>query len=55
MLGAGGAARAVALALARLGVPLTVVNRTAAAAERLAALDRRGRPRRGCRWLPLAR
>jgi shikimate dehydrogenase len=37
LLGAGGAARAAALALARLGVDLTVVNRTAAqvAAQRL--------------------
>jgi len=38
LLGAGGAARALALALARLGLRLTVANRTAAAAERLAAL-----------------
>jgi len=33
ILGAGGAARAAALALARLGVRLTVVNRTPAAAD----------------------
>lgn len=38
VLGAGGAARAAALALARMGVRLTIVNRTAAAAGRLAAL-----------------
>jgi shikimate dehydrogenase len=43
LLGAGGAARAAALALARLGVDLTVVNRTAAAV-----------PGSTCRWLPLA-
>lgn len=54
LLGAGGAARAVALALARLGVDLTVVNRTAAAAERLAALTAAAVPGSACRWLPLA-
>jgi shikimate dehydrogenase len=43
LLGAGGAARAVALALARLGVDLTVVNRTAAAV-----------PGAACRWRPLS-
>jgi len=53
LLGAGGAARAVALALARLGVDLTVVNRTAAAAERLAALTTTAVPGSACRWLPL--
>ena len=36
VFGAGGAARAVAVALARLGMDLTIVNRTAARAERLA-------------------
>jgi shikimate dehydrogenase len=54
LLGAGGAARAAALALARLGVQLTVVNRTAAAAERLAALTAAAIPGAWCRWLPLA-
>jgi shikimate dehydrogenase len=53
LLGAGGAARAAALALARLGVDLTVVNRTAAAAERLAALTAAAVPGSACRWLPL--
>ncbi len=53
LLGAGGAARATALALARLGVDLTVVNRTAAAAERLAALTAAAVPGSACRWLPL--
>jgi shikimate dehydrogenase len=53
LLGAGGAARALALALARLGVDLTVVNRTAAAAERLTALMAAAVPGSACRWLPL--
>ena len=53
LLGAGGAARAVALALARMGLRLTVVNRTAAAAERLAALISAAVPSAECRWLPL--
>jgi len=53
LLGAGGAARAAALALARLGVDLTVVNRTAAAAERLAALTAAAVPGLACRCLPL--
>jgi shikimate dehydrogenase len=53
LLGAGGAARAAALALARLGVDLTVVNRTAAAAERLVALTAAAVPDCSCRWLPL--
>ncbi len=53
LLGAGGAARAAALALARLGVDLTVVNRTAAAAQRLAALTTAAVPGFACRWLPL--
>ena len=44
ILGAGGAARAAALALARRGHPLTVVNRTAARAARLADLVRAGVP-----------
>jgi len=54
LLGAGGAARAAALALARLGVDLTVVNRTAAAAERLVALTAAAVPGSACRWLRLA-
>ena len=53
LLGAGGAARAAALALARLGVDLTVVNRTAAAAARLVALTAAAVPGSVCRWLPL--
>ena len=54
LLGAGGAARAAALALARLGVRVTVVNRTAAAAERLANLTEAAVPGTSCRWLPLS-
>jgi shikimate dehydrogenase len=53
ILGAGGAARAAALALARLGLEITVVNRTAAAAERLAALTAAAVPGCACRRLPL--
>jgi shikimate dehydrogenase len=53
ILGAGGAARAAALALARLGCPLTIVNRTPEAAERLAALMTAGVPGARCRWLAL--
>jgi shikimate dehydrogenase len=53
VLGAGGAARAVALALARLGVRLTIVNRTAAGAERLSALLTAAVPGTVCGWLPL--
>jgi shikimate dehydrogenase len=53
ILGAGGAARAAALALARLGVRLTVVNRTPAAAERLAALVTAAVPGATCACLPL--
>ncbi|HQG03373.1 MAG TPA: shikimate dehydrogenase [Thermoleophilia bacterium] len=44
ILGAGGAARAAALALARRGIPLTIVNRTAARAERLRDLISSGVP-----------
>lgn len=54
ILGAGGAARAAALALARLGLDLTVANRTTAAAERLAALTAAAVPGASCRWLPLS-
>ncbi len=54
LLGAGGAARAAALALARLGVQLTVVNRTSAEAERLAALVAAAVPGAECRWLPFS-
>jgi shikimate dehydrogenase len=54
LLGAGGAARAAALALARLGVELTVVNRTAAAAERLAALCVAAVPGAAIAWRPLS-
>ncbi len=51
VFGAGGAARAAALALARLGLRLTVVGRTAAHAERLAALVAAAVPGVTCRWL----
>ena len=44
ILGAGGAARAAALALARLGASLTVVNRTPERAQRLADLLASGVP-----------
>ncbi len=54
VLGAGGAGRAAALALARLGCSLTVVNRTPAAAERLAALITAGVPGATCDWIPLS-
>jgi shikimate dehydrogenase len=54
VFGAGGAARAAALALSRLGCPLTIVNRTPAAAERLAALITAGVPGASCGWLPLS-
>ena len=54
ILGAGGAARAAALALARLGCPLTIVNRTPAAAERLSALITAGVPGASCDWLALS-
>ena len=54
VLGGGGAARAAALALSRLGCPLTVVNRTPAEAERLAALVTAGVPGARCDWLPLS-
>ncbi len=54
ILGAGGAARAAALALARLGCRLTIVNRTPAAAERLAALMTAGVPGAECGWLALS-
>ena len=54
LLGAGGAARAVALALARLGARLTVVNRSGGAAERLAALVTAAVPAATCLWLPLS-
>ncbi len=54
VFGAGGAARAAALALARLGCPLTIVNRTPAAAERLAALVAAGVTGARCDWLALS-
>jgi shikimate dehydrogenase len=54
VLGAGGAGRAAALALARLGARVTIVNRTAAAAERLAALISAAVPGAGCRWRALS-
>lgn len=54
ILGAGGAARAAALALARLGCDLTIVNRTPAAAQRLTALIAAGVPGVSCEWLPLS-
>lgn len=54
VLGGGGAACAAALALSRLGCPLTIVNRTPARAERLAALIAAGVPGARCAWLPLS-
>jgi len=54
ILGAGGAARAAGLALARLGATLTIVNRTPAAAERLAALVAAAVPGAECRWHALS-
>ena len=54
VLGAGGAGRAAALALARMGVLVTVVNRTAAPAERLTALISAAVPGSRCRWLALS-
>jgi len=53
VFGAGGAARAAALALARLGMEITLVNRTAARAERLAALLEAAVPGTHCRRVPL--
>ena len=53
IIGAGGAARAAALVLARRGLALTVVNRTPARAERLAALVTAGVPGTACEPLPL--
>jgi shikimate dehydrogenase len=54
ILGAGGAARAAALAMARLGCRLTIVNRTPAAADRLATLMTAGVPGADCGWLALS-
>jgi shikimate dehydrogenase len=53
ILGAGGVGRAAALALTRLGVRLTVLNRTPAAGERLAALVAAAVPGAAVRSLPL--
>ncbi len=53
LLGAGGAARAVALALARLGMAITVVNRTLQSAEHLIELVQAAEPDTSCRCLPL--
>jgi len=55
ILGAGGAARAAALALARMGLRLTVVNRTEEAAARLAALVTAAVPGTACLRLPFDR
>ena len=52
VLGAGGAARAAALAVARLGMPLTVVNRTPGAAEELASLVAAAVPGSACEAAP---
>jgi shikimate dehydrogenase len=54
ILGAGGAARAAALALARLGARLTIVNRTPSAAAHLAALIGAAVPGAPCAWLALS-
>ncbi len=55
ILGAGGAARAAALALARLGCRLTIANRTPAAAQRLVALITAGVPGADVRLAAVAR
>lgn len=55
LLGAGGAARAGALALARRDMPLTVVDRTPAAAERLVELVTAAVPGARCDWRALDR
>ena len=51
VFGAGGAARAAAVALARLGMDLTIVNRTATRAARLAELVAIAAPDVRCRQL----
>jgi len=51
ILGAGGAARAAAIALARLGMEITIVNRTDARARRLQELLAAGVPGARCRRL----
>ena len=51
VFGAGGAARAAAVALARLGMDLTLVNRTAARSARLAELVASAAPGGRCRRL----
>jgi shikimate dehydrogenase len=55
LLGAGGAGRAVALALARSGMHLTVVNRTPEAADRLVGLVRAAVPGAVAETLALSR
>ena len=55
LLGAGGAARAVALTLARLAMPLTVVNRSPGAAQELVTLVRAAVPGAECRTAALGR
>lgn len=50
VLGAGGAARAVALALARQGMTITAAARSAEAAHTMAAML--GAVGAGCRWIP---
>ena len=52
LLGAGGAARAAALALARVEMRITIVNRTPGAAERLAALVITAVPGAACEVAP---
>lgn len=54
VLGAGGAARAAALALARMGAALTIVNRSPAAAARLVDLLTAAAPGTSCRWQVLS-
>ncbi len=53
LLGAGGAARAAGLTLARMGCEITIVNRTPEGAERLARLLGAARPGVHCDTLPL--
>ncbi len=54
ILGAGGAARAAALALARMGTALTIVNRSPGPAARLVELMAAAAPGTACRWQALS-
>lgn len=54
LLGAGGAARAAVVWLARVGASVTVVNRTLQAAEEVVAVARAAAPELAARAVPLA-